>query len=95
MCIYLTRLCYILSPALSLNGTRVTAALDDLFVAGSEQNEYNTNARVTHSCFGHNTRLLRVVTETDRFWPTPGLQILPNQSLSRELMSKADEMRMR
>lgn len=34
-------------------------------------------------------RLLQIARVTDRFWPMPSLlQLLPIQSLSRELMSK-------
>jgi len=43
--------------------------------------------RVTLLVLG-TVRLLKIARVTDRFWPMPSLQLLPIQSLSRELMYK-------
>lgn len=55
---------------------------NDLFSTKSAQNE------MCHNPVLGATRLFpEIVTVTDRFWPMPSLQLLPIQSLSRELMS--------
>lgn len=62
----------------------LAAKFNDLFLTmGSAQNEM----RVTLVVLG-TVRLLQIARVTDRFWPMPSLQLLPIQSLSRELMYK-------